>query len=200
MTKLFRTLGISFIIILSTGIQSCIDKEYDFDNLNKNVEVKVPPIPLGSLDTIFVNFLPSIPPEIILGAKVTLSDTVRGLFDENTISTFFYEGSDDVVISSKIDVMVMPQTSGLRLDVILNIIDRDKKRNEFVKIPIQTLTFGKNQDFSIRIKSEYMKYMKNARDLHFIFAFSVSAINFNRTDYIFIRRFLLSTGGIQFEL
>lgn len=196
---------ISFYIIISTlsifpFMQSCIDKEYDTDKLNRFVELNVPPVPLGNLDTIFVSFLPTLPPEIVIGANVVLTDTIRGIFNEQTISKFFYEGSGDVVFSTKVDAMVMPQESGLEMEVLIDVIDADRTKNEFVKIPRQRLISAKNQDFTIRIGAEYMKYMKNARDIHFIFAIRVRAINFTRNDYIYIRRFVLSTGGIQVQL
>lgn len=188
------------IVILFLFMQSCVDKEYDSDNLNTNIELNLPPVPLGGFDTIFVNFLPAIPPEIVVGARVALSDTIRGLFDKNTIDRFFFEGSRGVVISAKLDAMVMPQESGLEIEILLNIINADRTRNEFVKIPSQTIVSAKNQNFEIRIGPEYMKYMKDARDLHFIFAIKVAAINFTRQDYIYLRRVVLFAGGIQLEL
>lgn len=188
------------VVGLILSMQSCIEKEYDSDNLNTEVELNIPPVPLGGFDTIHVNFLPSVPPEIVIGARVALSDTIRGLFNSSTISRFFYEGSSGVVISAKVDAMVMPLESGLEIEVLLNIINRDRTRNEFVKIPPQNLVSAKNQNFEIRIKPEYMKYMKNARDLHFIFAIKVGAINFTRQDYIYLREAVLFAGGMKLEL
>lgn len=193
----YMLIGIFFLIL---SMQSCIEKEYDSDNLNTEIELNIPPVPLGGFDTIHVNFLPSVPPEIVLGARIALSDTIRGLFNTSTISRFFYEGSTGVVISAKVDAMVMPMESGLEIEVILNVINRDRTRNEFVKIPPQKLVSAKNQNFEIRIGPEYMKYMKNARDLHFIFGIKVGAINFTRQDYIYLRQAVLFAGGMQLEL
>ena len=190
----YIVIGIAFLVL---SMQSCVEKEYDTDNLNTEVELNIPPVPLGGFDTIHVNFLPSVPPEIVLGARVALSDTIRGLFNSSTISRFFYEGSTGVVISAKVDAMIMPLESGLEIEVILNIIDRDRTRNEFVKIPRQKLVSAKNQNFEIRIGPEYMQYMKNARDLHFIFGIKVGAINFTRQDYIYLRQVVLFAGGMQ---
>ncbi|WP_165026505.1 MULTISPECIES: hypothetical protein [unclassified Dysgonomonas] len=195
--NIYYIVGI-FILLLS--IQSCVEEEYDSDNLNTNIELNIPPVPLGGLDTFHINFLPSIPPEIVIGARVALSDTVRGLFSNSTISRFFYEGSSGVVFSAKVDAMVMPQESGLEIEVILNIINADKTRNEFVKIPPQRLVSAMNQNFEIRIGPEYMKYMKDARDLQFIFGIRVAAINFTRQDYIYLRQVTLFAGGLQLEL
>ncbi|PXV68945.1 hypothetical protein CLV62_101211 [Dysgonomonas alginatilytica] len=194
---IYNIIGIGILFLF---MQSCVDKEYDSDKLNTNIELNVPPVPLGGFDTIYVNFLPSIPPEIVIGARVALSDTIRGLFDQNTIDRFFFEGSSGVVISAKLDAMVMPQESGLEIEVLLDIIDADKTKNEFVKIPSQRIVSAKNQNFEVRIGPEYMKYMKNARDLHFIFGIRVAAINFTRQDYIYLRRVILFAGGIQLEL
>lgn len=188
------------IILLLLSAQSCVEKEYDSDNLNTQVELNVPPVPLGGFDTIHVNFLPSVPPQIVIGARIALSDTIRGLFNSTTISRFFFEGSSGVVISAKVDAMVMPMESGLEIEVIMDIIDRDKTKNEFVKIPSQKLVSTINQNFEVRIGPEYMKYMKNARDLHFIFGIKVAAINFTRQDYIYLRDVVLFAGGIQLEL
>lgn len=188
------------IIILLLSMQSCVDKEYDTDNLDTNVELNVPPIPLGGFDTIFVNFLPTLPPDVVIGARVVLSDTIRGLFDRTTVERFFYEGSTGVVISGKLDAMVMPEESGLEIEVQLNVINEDNTRNEFVKIPPQRITSTVDQNFEIRIRPEYMKYMKNARHLHFVFGIRVAAINFTRQDYIYLRRVILFAGGVRIEL
>lgn len=196
----YLVIYIKTIVILFCSMQSCIEKEYDSDNLNTEIELNIPPVPLGGFDTIHVNFLPAVPPEIVIGARVALSDTIRGLFNPTTISRFFYEGSTGVVISAKVDAMVMPSESGLEIEVLLNIIDRDRTRNQFVKIPSQRLVSAKNQNFEVRIGAEYMKYMKNARDLHFIFGIKVASINFTRQDYIYLRQVVLFAGGMQLEL
>lgn len=188
------------VIFLSLFMQSCVEKAYDSDNLNTQVELNIPPVPLGGFDTIHVNFLPPVPPEIVIGARVALSDTIRGLFNARTVSRFFYEGSTGVVISATVDAMVMPSESNLEIEVILDIINSDRTKNEFVKIPSQRLVSAKNQKFQIRIGPEYMKYMKDARDLHFIFGIRVGAINFTRQDYIYLRDVVLFAGGIQLEL
>lgn len=188
------------VILLFLFMQSCVEKEYDTDNLNTQVELNIPPVPLGGFDTIHVDFLPAVPPEIVIGARIALSDTIRGLFNARTVSRFFYEGSTGVVISATVDAMVMPSESNLEIEVILDIINRDRTKNEFVKIPSQILVSGKNQKFEIRIGPEYMQYMKDARDLHFIFGIRVGAINFTRQDYIYLRDVVLFAGGIQLEL
>lgn len=188
------------VVVLFLFMQSCVEKEYDSDNLNTQVELNIPPVPLGGFDTIHVNFLPAVPPEIVVGARIALSDTIRGLFNARTVSRFFYEGSTGVVISATVDAMVMPSESNLEIEVILDIINRDRTKNEFVKIPTQRLVSAKNQKFEVRIGPEYMKYMKDARDLHFIFGIRVGAINFTRQDYIYLRDVVLFAGGIQLEL
>jgi hypothetical protein len=94
----------------------------------------------------------------------------------------------------------MPQESGLEIEVILNVINSDKTRNEFIKIPHQRLTSTINQNFEIRIGAEYMKYMKDALDLQFIFGIKVAAINFTKQDYIYLREVTLFAGGMQLEL
>ncbi|NDV94035.1 hypothetical protein D0T84_03765 [Dysgonomonas sp. 521] len=195
-----------YLLLIATSLfmaQSCVDKDYDWDNLDKDGVISIPPVPLGNIDTIYIKGLPqgdnpwNIP---IPDGSIVKSDTIKGLFDGDAVKNFFFEGAGNVEISSKIDLDL--EIKGVTIEIYLNIIDSDGKRNTDVVIPNQSLTTTKNQQFSIKIGSEYMSYMQNARDLLLTIAIRAdnATIWLGEDDYIYLREAIIKTGGFHYEL
>lgn len=184
-------------------LQSCVDKDYDWDNLDTGGIISIPPIPLGKIDTIFIHGLPQgyIPDGIpIPNGSIARSDTIRGLFDESAIKKFFYEGNETVEILSKVDLDL--EISGVTIDIYISIIDGNKKRINEIVIPKQSLTTKINQEFNVKIDSQYMKYMQNAMDLQLTIVLSSAnaTIWLGPDDYIYLRGTIIKTGGFYYEL
>ncbi|GAB6122041.1 hypothetical protein [Dysgonomonas termitidis] len=190
-------------IILLSGLQACVDKDYDWGNMDKSGVISIPPIPLGDIDTIYIKGLPQLDGSWgipIPDGSIALSDTIRGLFDDNAVRKFFYEGSETVEISAKIDIYVA--TRGVSLDVYFNIINTEKQRIAQVIIPKQTLTTGIEQEFSVKITSGYMQYMENASDLQLIIVLKSkdATLWLSNDDYLYIWGAIVKTGGFYYEL
>ncbi|SBW07572.1 hypothetical protein [uncultured Dysgonomonas sp.] len=189
--------------ILLFSLQACVDKDYDWGNMDKSGVISIPPIPLGDIDTIYIKGLPQLNESWgipIPDGSIALSDTIRGLFDDNAIRKFFYEGNETVEISAKIDIYVA--IKGVSLDVYFNIIDTGKRRINKVLIPKQTLITGKQQDFSVKITSEYMQYMESASDLQLVIVLSSkdAILWLGDKDYLYIWGAIVKTGGFYYEL
>lgn len=188
--------------LLALVLISCVDKDYDWDNLDTSGIISIPPIPLGKIDTIFIHGLPQgqIPGIAIPNGSIALSDTIRSLFDESVVKKFFYDGNQNVEIVSKIDLDL--EIKGINVDIYTSIIDDNRKRINEIVIPKQTLTTKKDQTFSIKIASQYMKYMKNAMDLQLTIVLSASdaTIWLGEDDYIYLRETIIKTGGFYYEL
>ena len=195
-----------FIAVLVFSLSSCIDNKYDVDDLNKNAVFKIPPVPLGNLDTLYFNKLGNIalPPEIeIPSIQYVLSDTVKGLFSEDDVSKFFplhAEDGDYSAFVSKIDIVLKNGNSTLDIVIIPEVLDDNQDVLTGVIIPWQELKMTENQKFSIEVKSQYMKHMQYARDLKFtiIVAGSIPTA-FTTEDYIFIKNMSLQTSGLHFK-
>lgn len=184
-------------------MQACVDKEYNWDNIDKNGVISIPPVPLGSIDTIYIHGLPQgetpwgIP---IPDFSITRSDTIKGLFEGNAVKNFFFEGANTVEISAKIDIDL--EIKGVNIDIYFDIINYDNTRNINVKIPKQTLTTINDQVLSIKVDSEYMRYMEGAKDLLLTIVLSSEdgTVWLGENDYIYIRDTIIKTGGFHYEL
>lgn len=199
----FLTRFLSVILFLSLLLFSCIDKDYDWDNLDKTGVLNIPPVMFGNIDTMYLDGLSEgiIPGGIpIPDWSIAKSDTIIGLFDGDAIKDFFFDGAGDVGISAKADIDV--DVEGVSIDIYCFPVDYDGNIIEEVKINKQTLTTGKDIDFSITITSDDMKYMENAKDLGLTIVIRAkdASIWIGKNDYIFIRNVIIKTGGYHIEL
>lgn len=191
-----------YISLLTLFCQSCVNKGYDWDELDKGGVIKIPPVPLGKIDTIFIHGLPEgdhsgipIPDE-----SIVRSDTIRGLFDESVVKKFFFEGADTVEISADMDLYLA--IKGIKLDIYISIIGKDRKPIKEIVIPKQSLTLETNQKFEVKIEPQYMKYMKDASDLQLTIVLSSdeASIWIGEDDYIYFREAIIKTGGFYYDL
>ncbi|MDU1891609.1 MAG: hypothetical protein E6767_13055 [Dysgonomonas sp.] len=193
------------MIVISASIllSSCVDKEYDWNNIDKNGIIKIPPIPLGNIDTIYLEGLPrwdeswGIPlPDGAIGLRYTIDN----IFSGNAVKNFFFEGANTVEISSKIDIDL--ETIGVTLEIRLNVIDQSGNKIGQVVIPSQILTTGKDLAFSIKIETQYMPYMENAKDLELVIILQTNnaLLWIGKDDYLFLKDAIVKTGGFHYEL
>lgn len=191
---------ITFSVIL---MQSCVDKGYDWDNIDKGGVLHIPPVMFGNIDTIFIDGLPEgILPEgvPVPDFSIVKSDTIRGLFDDSTVKDFFFDGAGAVEILAKADLDL--EISGLVVDLYFEVINYDNQAITDIKIAKQTLNISKDQSLSIKIEPEYMKYMENAKDLELTIVISSKdgSVRIGEDDYLFINSAIVKTGGFHFEL
>lgn len=197
------------IISLSMFItQSCIDKSYNWDDMDKNGVFKIPPIFLGSIDTIYLGELP----EVVLpegtpteGYKLALSDTIAGIFDGDAIKDFFFDGADTIKMEAKTDIYIK-KAGNMDIIIYFHVIDYDNQRIPEIVIPRQQLQKGngeqdKNQPLVIKIEPQYMKYMENAESLELtiVIVADGSPIQIDAKDYVFLKDVIVKTGGYHFE-
>lgn len=196
---------IRFIIIAISSFFSisCVNREYNWDNLDKTGVLNIPPVMFGNIDTIYLEGLSEaiIPEGIpVPDAAISKSDTIKGLFDGDVIEDFFFDGAGNIEISAKADIDVA--ITGVTIDIYCFPVDYQGKYIEEVKIDKQTLTTGKDINFSIAIASEDMKYMENAKDLGLIIVLQSknAYVWIGEDDYIFIKNVIVKTGGYHIDL
>lgn len=195
--------SLSFIVLFVCLVQSCVDKDYDWDDIDKNGVISIPPVMYGNIDTISLKLLPDgILPDGIPIPDFTLvkSDTIRSLFDGEAVQKFFFDGAGDVEIAATVDAQM--QITGLTIDLYFNVIDKNGQKIPSVVIPKQQLKIAKNQTLSIKLASQYMKYMENAKDLELTIVISSAhgTVTLDDEDYIYLRETIVRTGGFHFEL
>jgi hypothetical protein len=201
MKHLIKILFLSAFIGLM--MQSCFDKDYDWDDIDKNGVLSIPPIMFGSFDTIYVEGLEEgiIPEGIpIPNFSIAKSDTIDGIFDGDAVKDFFFDGAGAVEIAAKADIEL--DMTGLKIDLYFNILNNARERIENIKIPSQSLTTEKNQTLSIKIAAEYMKHMENAQGMELTIVISSTSgdVRLDENDYIFLKNIIIKTGGYHFEL
>lgn len=214
-------LSLSIVMLGFVAFQSCVDKDYNFNALDKNAEVKIPPVPLGSIDTIFINKLvgiPTLPPDITFPTtepEVVLSyvDTVKNIFSGDAVDNFFYDGASTVALKGKVDALFMPNANKAYVAIAFYVLNQDNTVNTDVKIPSEVFEYTKpttqvihtdknfkDNPINIEIKAEYMKYMKNAKSLKLVIALKANAAAPTAKDFVFIKQLSLHAGSIAFEL
>jgi len=180
-----------------------VDKDYNWDNIDKSGVLYIPPVMIGNIDTIYLEGLPEgiFPGGIPLPDwSITKSDTIKGLFDGDAVKDFFFDGAGDVEITARADIDL--EIEGIFIDIYFNVINYNNARITQVVIPKQNLTIGKDQNLSIKIASEYMQYMEEAKDLELTINLRSedASIWIGEDDYIFIKNAIVKTGGFHFEL
>ncbi|MDR1808928.1 MAG: hypothetical protein LBR34_00800 [Prevotella sp.] len=179
-------------------MQSCVDNDYDIDDLNKDAVFKIPPVPFGDIikfdiETLALN-TELIPDDFFDNADYqgrpvnletgTYSETVNDIFTEDIIKKFFYEDAEeDVLLKAKIDIHLLRDSISTEtgehvvkeknLDflarIIINVIDKDGDVLPVI-IPYSGILYSMdNQDAEIRFPNSYFGDMKNASGLKFTF-------------------------------
>ena len=184
---------------------SCVNSDYDFDNIDTSGVFNIPPLMLGNLDPIELAELapPSIiPPGINLPPiRVVYSYTLEGIFSGDAVERLFFDGAGNVSISAVVDVSL--PLAGSVIDLHFFVTDEEGSRLTSVVIPHQRLVIANNQDLSIKIGSDYMKYMSGANGLEMVLVISnaggSSSDLINVASRLHLRNVIVRTGGIKFD-
>ena len=192
----------TFVLLL----QSCVNTDYDLDNLDRDLVFNIPPIMVGNIDAIrFAELEPLafIPPHITIPPiSVVYSYVFENFFSGNVIDMFFFEEAGTVEIYARADVSLPIPGSEIRAYFKVN--DENGVLLPGVNIPMQRLTIGTNQIFRIRIDSRYMTNMYEARDLEAVLVIYTPTVTvgdlINAESYLHLRQVVVRTGGIRFEL
>lgn len=186
--------------------QSCVDKSYDWDDMDTSGVFNIPPVMLGDIDKIYLGGLSttSILPEglPVTGFKRVLTDTITGIFDGDVMQDFFFEGADTVKIEAKADVVIKEVPGDTRIILYFNAIDYENNRIQEVVIPQQELRAETDQAVNIKIAPKYMKYMEEAKSLELTIAIIADSgtIQIGAEDYIFLKSVIVKTGGYHLDL
>lgn len=191
-------------------MQSCMDDDYDFDDMDKNANFLIPPVPIGDIDVFKIDELDFgvIPPGIEIpptGLPIEVEEvyeqTVESLFTEDILDKFFYkDAKGDVVLESKVDIDIMDNNPDVTIDIVIQIIDDNGRAMTEVKIPKPArLKCGENQSLNIVFPNEYFDEMQTAKDLKFIIVLKSKTINISSEDYIYIKEIVLKSSGLHFE-
>lgn len=200
MKQLARLILITMCLFLT--VSSCVDKGYEWDELDKTGVLNIPPVMFGNIDTIYLEGLPEgiIPGGIPLpDFSLSRGDVIHGLFDGDAVRDFFFDGAATVEISAKADIDL--SISGVTIELYFYPIDYDGNIMEDIIIAKQTLAAGKDQQLSIIVPSEYMRYMSSAKDLGLTVVLSAkdASIWIGEDDYIFIKNVIVKTGGYHID-
>lgn len=209
MKFIFSKLFLFLALCAGAGLfQACTDKDYDLDDIDKNGVIPIPPVPLGSFDTIRVEGLeelPEIPPIFLPQApqEVAYKYVLNDLFNGSFVKNFFYEGAKDIQLLGLIDVMILTENSGLATAIQFKVLDEDYNEIPQIKIADQNdFIYGKNQPLKIVLESQYFKYFRenNATHLELNIVLRANSIAITEKDYIFLKELVLKTGGLHVEL
>ena len=193
----------TFVLLL----QSCVNTDYDFDNMDTSGVFNIPPIMLGSIEIELFDLpegiLPELPPEFTLpGLSYVLSETLYDLFGEEVVDNFFFPGAGTVEIAAR-QVNVRLPVAGATIDLFFNVLDSEGEPLLDVNIPHQRLTMGQqNQSLSITLNERYMRYMHNAQSLELVMALSSppgATLEIDGTSYLELNNVIIRTGGIRFD-
>ena len=203
MKSLLNYLFISIVVLFS--LQSCVDKDYDWDDIDTNIVVPIPPVQF-SYEKIYIEGLPSINAEIpewieLPQGALAVSDTLKGIFSGDAIKNFFYEGSKGVEIEFVTDISL--ELSALKLDIYFNVIDENDQRIENLKKTVDGVLQTGTNTYTITFKPEDMQYMQRAKDLEVVIVGSLpggGSVEFKPNDYVHLKLITLRTGGMHWEL
>ena len=210
MKRLFKCL---FLIAIPLFVmQSCVDKDYDWDELDTSGVINIPPFFMG-FDTIFIEGLPSLP-EIPGGGISTpnievRTDTIHNIFGEDAVKNFFFEGAGDVALEANMDFRLKywNSSTSFDVDVYVTIINNDGNANSKVKIQPLNFSIGakvgneevKTEPFVIKIESQYAQYMSEAEHMELTIVIKATSIWFANDDFIFIKDAVFKTGGYRYD-
>ena len=195
----------TFVLLL----QSCVNRDYDFDNMDTSGVFNIPPIMLGSIEIELLDLpigeLPERLPDgfpPLPALSYVLSYTLYDLFGEEVVDNFFFPGARRVEIEAR-EVNVRLPLSGATIDILFNVLDSEGVPLLGVTIPPQRLTTGRNQRLRITLDERYMRYMHNAQSLEFVLALSSppgATLEIDGTSYLELNNVIIRTGGIRFDL
>ena len=189
----------TFVFLLS----SCINSDYDYDNIDTTAEFRIPPIMLGSIERIKLAELPAgnLPPDLELpDLSIVKSYILDDLFGEEMIDRFFFEGATVEIEARSVNVGL--PLSDATIDLFFNVLDIDGEPLSGINIPQQRLSIGQNQNLLIKLDAQSMPFMSDAQGLEMILVISgpAGATVIDSDSYLELNDVIVRTSGIRFEL
>ena len=197
------------LLMVATAVfllQSCVNRDYDWDNMDTSGVFNIPPVMLGNIETIRLAELPIgiLPPNhnIILPPYALIRSYVfENFFEGDVVDSFFFEGAGTVEIAGTANLALL--VHGAFINLYFNILDGKGEPIPGISIPPQHLVSGgQNQPLSIRIEEQFMPRMTYAQDLEIVLviAYPGGALTLLPESYLQLNEVIVRTGGIRFEL
>lgn len=202
--------GASCLMLGLFVMQSCVDDDYDWDDVNKEAEFNQPPVPFGAFDSIMLGDmvpLPDIPPIEGLPAiefEEAYDYVFSDLFNKDFIDYFFYEGND-VMLTGVADVSILKpnSTATLWLGLSFKVLDDNGKEIPEIVIPNQIgYNNTKGQPIEIKIASKYMKFFKSKNAKHlkvYLILKSSNVIDVDKDAYVEFKDIIFKSGALHFD-
>jgi hypothetical protein len=183
-------------------MQSCVDNDYDIDELNKNAVFKTPPVPFGDIDRLWLEGLYGIEfpeinmdelPDWVLETELPLDSiakeqTLENLFTEDIIDKFFFEGAgNDVILEAYTDIHIFrdddePVNEEFKIALLIDVLDANSNVIEGIKIlkddgTANSFTSANNQKIQVRFPCGKFNLMKQASGLKLTFLIKATRVN-----------------------
>jgi hypothetical protein len=181
-------------------MRGCVDSDYDLDTLDKEAIFYIPPVPVGALDTAFLTgegvvVHPGIGPE-----RFSLEYPVNGIFSEDIVDKFFFDGARTASLEGKIDIVIEELAQNTDIVARMYITDEEGNVIQGIEIADRPLDNANGQPFILTIEKEYMHLMKDARGVRIILDFTGSMFDYSQSDgYILLYDLVLKTGGMHID-
>lgn len=202
---------IIFLFILLTSL-SCVEKEYAWDDINKETLLKIPNIPLGDYEPITMKslfgdripdhnlYIPSYLWEsmpLVTGSfRMTDQYILKDVFSGDTNKNFFHEYmTNNFIMKGSIESSFI-EKNNIKINIVFKIIDNESK--EIKQIAIEPVEINSdNAAFQIEIPKEAYLYMQEAADLMLEVTLQSTTINPNIkvSESIQLKDIILETGG-----
>ena len=194
--------GILLAILLCTVIQSCVDKDYDWDALDKQAVMNIPPVPVGSIDTAWFksNLTTVVVPDY--PGVFAMEFVVKELFTDDVVSKFFFDGARTATLEGQLSIAITHLNDDARILMLMNILNVDDEVIDAVMIDSkEARNKREGQPFVLEIDSEYMRHMGPASGVKITFILDgLTEVGLDRDDYLALTGLVLKTGGMQIDL
>ncbi len=197
--------ALSGLIVLT--MQSCVDKDYDFDNLDKEGYVSPNGIVLPLGDIIPPALLQDLPPiPFPISGYTEFQYDVEGVFTDEINENFFYRDDKNpentVALAGLADVIINNNTGGYyNITIYPEILDKNGNTLAIDLAPIELTGNKTDNPFSIKFVNSDMEIMQDASGIRFIIAVELQNYLPSSGDGIVFKKLKIEkTGGIIMNL
>jgi hypothetical protein len=181
-------------------MQACVDKDYDLSELDTEVMLHIPPVPVGTLDTAWFTSLSTVTiPD--LSEAVAREYVVDSLFTEEIISKFFFDGATTISLTGNMDISIADLSPETGITIQIHALDENNEVINAIRIEEKEMKNKTQQKFLLKIEGEYMSHMEHARGIKITFIFNdLGDFDLGQDDYLLLNNLVLKTGGMKTEL